>query len=73
MKPIVTRVTTLTTASTVTMYDDTVYGSVSVPKTGGWQTWMTVSHQVTLAAGQQQIAVKALAGGFNLNWLKLTK
>jgi beta-glucanase (GH16 family) len=49
-----------------------VYGSVSVPKTGGWQTWTTVSHQVTLAAGQQQIAVKALAGGFNINWLKLT-
>ena len=49
-----------------------VYGSVSVPKTGGWQSWTTVSHQVTLAAGQQQIAVKALAGGFNINWLKLT-
>ena len=28
-----------------------VYGSVSVPKTGGWQTWTTVSHQVTLARG----------------------
>jgi beta-glucanase (GH16 family) len=50
-----------------------VYGSVSVPKTGGWQNWTTVSHQVTLQAGQQQIAVKALAGGFNINWLKLTK
>ena len=49
-----------------------VYGSVSVPKTGGWQSWTTVSHQVTLPAGQQQIAVKALAGGFNINWLKLT-
>jgi beta-glucanase (GH16 family) len=50
-----------------------VYGSVSVPKTGGWQNWTTVSHQVTLQAGQQQIAVKALAGGFNINWLKLTR
>jgi beta-glucanase (GH16 family) len=49
-----------------------VYGSISVPKTGGWQTWTTISHQVTLQAGQQQIAVKALAGGFNINWLKLT-
>jgi hypothetical protein len=32
-----------------------------------------VSHQVSLQAGQQQIAVKALAGGFNINYLTLTK
>ena len=50
-----------------------VYGSVSVPGTGGWQNWTTISHQVTLPAGQQQIAVKALAGGFNINWLKITQ
>ena len=50
-----------------------VYGSVSVPKTGGWQNWTTVSHQVSLQAGQQQIAVKALAGGFNINYLTLTR
>jgi len=31
-----------------------------------------VSHQVSLPAGQQQIAVKALAGGYNINWLKIT-
>jgi len=49
-----------------------VYGSLSVPKTGGWQNWTTISHQVTLPAGQQQIAVKALAGGYNINWLKIT-
>jgi beta-glucanase (GH16 family) len=50
-----------------------VYGSVSVPSTGGWQNWTTISHQVTLQAGQQQIAVKALAGGFNINWLNITQ
>ena len=50
-----------------------VYGSVGVPSTGGWQNWTTVQHQVNLTAGQQQIAVKALAGGFNINWLKLTR
>lgn len=50
-----------------------VYGSLAVPSTGGWQNWTTVSHKVTLPAGQQQIAIKALAGGWNLNWLKFTK
>jgi len=50
-----------------------VYGTVSVPATGGWQNWTTVSHQVNLSAGQQQIAVKALAGGFNLNWFEIKR
>jgi beta-glucanase (GH16 family) len=50
-----------------------VYGSVGVPNTGGWQNWTTVSHQVQLSAGQQQIAVKALAGGWNLNWIKISR
>ena len=50
-----------------------VYGTVAVPKTSGWQNWTTVSHRVNLTAGQQQIAVKALAGGFNLNWLEITQ
>jgi hypothetical protein len=50
-----------------------VYGSLGVPSTGGWQNWTTVSHQVQLSAGQQQIAVKALSGGWNLNWIKLSR
>lgn len=51
----------------------TTYGQLQVPSTGGWQNWTTISHQVTLPAGQQQIAVKALAGGWNLNWLKIVR
>lgn len=50
-----------------------IYGSVDVPKTDGWQTWTTVSHQVTLAAGQQKIAIRAKSGGFNLNWFKISQ
>jgi endoglucanase len=50
----------------------TVYGSIAVPSTGAWQTWTTISHNVTLPAGQQNISVVALAGGFNLNWLSFT-
>ena len=30
-----------------------VYGTVNIPGTGGWQTWSTVSHVVSLPAGQQ--------------------
>lgn len=48
-----------------------VYGSLSLPNTGGWQSWSTVSHTVNLAAGQQTLGVLAKAGGFNLNWIKI--
>ena len=48
-----------------------VFGTVSVPNTGGWQNWSNVSHVVTLAAGKQNIAIRAKSGGFNLNWFKV--
>lgn len=48
-----------------------VYGNVNVPATGGWQTWQTVSHNVVLPAGEQLIAIAAVTGGFNINWLKV--
>ncbi len=48
-----------------------VYGSLNIPYTGGWQTWTTISHDVTLAAGQQNLAISAKKGGFNINWIKI--
>ncbi|WP_039917233.1 carbohydrate-binding protein [Cellvibrio mixtus] len=48
-----------------------VYGSINVPTTGGWQNWQTVSHNVVLPAGEQLIAISAITGGFNVNWLKV--
>lgn len=48
------------------------FGSISVSSTGGWQNWTTISHTVSLNAGQQDIALAILAGGFNLNWFKIT-
>lgn len=48
-----------------------VFGTANVLNTGGWQHWNNVSHSVTLAAGKQTIAIRAKAGGFNLNWFKI--
>ena len=50
-----------------------VYGTLRLPVTGGWQTWSTVSHTVTLPAGAQTVAVRAKQGGFNLNWLEIVR
>ncbi|MFG6458714.1 carbohydrate-binding protein [Roseateles sp. BYS96W] len=49
------------------------YGTVNVSSTGGWQNWTTVSHTVNLPAGQQTLAILAKSGGFNVNWLDISR
>ncbi len=51
----------------------TVLGTVNVPATGGWQTWTTVSHTVNVNAGTYNLGVYAQAGGWNFNWLRITR
>lgn len=48
----------------------TQLGSVSVPNTGNWQSWTTVTQTVTLPAGTANFGVNGGSGGFNLNWIK---
>jgi endoglucanase len=48
------------------------YGTIAVPSTGGWQTWTTISQNVSLTAGQQDIAIVATSAGFNINWFSIT-
>jgi beta-glucanase (GH16 family) len=50
-----------------------VLGSLNVPATGGWQNWTTISHTVNVNAGTYKLGVYAVAGGWNLNWIKITK
>jgi probable HAF family extracellular repeat protein len=52
-------------------------GALTVPDTGGWQSWRTVSKAVTLAAGVQVLRVAFDANGpngaiGNINWIRLT-
>ncbi len=47
-------------------------GGVAIPSTGGWQNWTTVSHNVTVTAGTYNFGVYAQAGGWNLNWVRIT-
>ena len=48
------------------------YGTIGVPSTGGWQSWTTISHNVTLSTGAQ-VAIYAPNGGYNINWIRLTR
>jgi hypothetical protein len=49
-----------------------VYGTVSIPNTGGWENWQTVSHTVSLNAGSNAFVIAAVVGGWNLNWFRIT-
>ena len=50
----------------------TVLSTVSVPITGGWQVWQTVSKTINLAAGTQTIRLLSTSGlGWNINWLEI--
>ncbi len=46
--------------------------SVSVPNTGGWQTWETVTdpHFVTLKSGEHILTIVGSGDSFNLHWLR---
>lgn len=48
-------------------------GQVAIPATGGWQTWNTISHNVQINAGTYSFGIYAPQGGWNLNWIRITK
>ncbi|MGV8837164.1 carbohydrate-binding protein [Cellvibrio sp.] len=50
---------------------DVEIGTVSVPKTGGFQVWSDVVQTVTLQKGVQDLKVFAKAGGFNIKSFKI--
>ncbi|GAB3823229.1 carbohydrate-binding protein [Hymenobacter jeollabukensis] len=48
-------------------------GNTAVPATGGWQNWTTVSRTVNVNAGTYNFGVFAQTGGWNLNWIRITR
>ncbi|MFI5998775.1 carbohydrate-binding protein [Streptomyces sp. NPDC051362] len=42
-------------------------GAVSIPSTGGWQTWKSVAAKVTLPAGRQVLTLNQDQGNWNIN------
>ena len=53
--------------------DGALIDAVAVQNTGTWQKWETLEGGVvSLVSGEHVLRVDAPAGGFNLNWIKLT-
>jgi len=50
-----------------------VWQALSVPSTGGWQSWTTIATTATLGAGLQQLTFYADTGGFNLESIAVTQ
>jgi hypothetical protein len=44
-------------------------GTITVPGTGGWQTYRTITANVTLPAGQQVLELFEDTGGYNVNYM----
>lgn len=49
----------------------TSLGQLTVPATGGWQNWQTITLDTHLTAGTHSLGVYVTTGGFNLNWVKV--
>lgn len=46
--------------------------ALTVPNTGGWQNWTTITGTAYLTAGQQDLSIFVRVGGWNINWWTLT-
>lgn len=51
---------------------DTKLATVSLPSTGGWAAYQSVHVPVTLAAGRQTVTLFCEAGGFNIDYFRLS-
>jgi hypothetical protein len=49
----------------------TVLATVTVPNTGGWQNWQTVTSNIALVGGSQTIRVYSASNGWNFNWWEI--
>mmetsp|Transcript_6839 Transcript_6839/g.15117 ORF Transcript_6839/g.15117 Transcript_6839/m.15117 type:complete len:967 (+) Transcript_6839:113-3013(+) len=50
--------------------DGNLLGSLTIPNTGGWQTFTTLATTMILPSGSHRLRLNFLDGGFNLNWVK---
>jgi hypothetical protein len=49
----------------------TLLATVSIPTTGGWQNWQTVSANISLSAGSQTLRIYSVSTGWNFNWWEI--
>lgn len=45
----------------------------SLPKTEGWQSWVTIQDRVTIPAGTKDLIISVKSEGWNLAWIELER
>ena len=50
-----------------------VLGNATIPATGDWSNFTTVSQTVSINAGTFNLGIYAQQGGWSINWLRITK
>jgi hypothetical protein len=68
------RIATTNTTSSFALKEassDAILDTVTLPNTGGWQTWVDVTRTVTLTKGVHTFKLLSLAGNFNINWFRI--
>ncbi len=68
------RVASLSGGGRIQYYlNDNLAGEISIPSTGGWQTWRSVVDNITIAPGKYYLKLVAATGGFNINYFEIQK
>ncbi|MFX1708554.1 carbohydrate-binding protein [Chitinophaga sp. CC14] len=68
------RVAVNSVSSLKVMLDTTTLQTVTLPASGGWQNWITVtSAPIRLLPGQKTIRIQAGKDGWNFNWLRFIR
>ncbi|HLN52575.1 MAG TPA: glycoside hydrolase family 3 N-terminal domain-containing protein [Lentimicrobium sp.] len=52
--------------------NDTLLASMTVPVTGGWQNWQSITTNAPIYKGNKTLHFAVKKGGFNLNWIELS-
>ena len=60
------------TSSTSLQVKSTVLATITIPNTGSWQVYQTVTATVSLNGGPQTLRITTTTGGWNLNWFSFT-
>ncbi len=58
-------------ASASIVINGSVEENVTIPVTGDWQIWETISTTINLSAGAQTLRILSTGNGWNINWLSL--
>jgi len=69
--PFYVRTAGTATGQIAAQIDGETIKTMTIPSTGGWQTWTTVSSNLSLPQGEHLLRLNVQTGGFNLNWLQI--